>query len=85
MRLLLTLAAGLGLMALPGCAAKQTTKLSHPDGSLLLPIECIDSVIGGTKETRCEVLPKKNPNSPDLALCKGGMIVRFHCTKVKTQ
>lgn len=71
---LLTLAA-LAAITL-GCASKKTV-LIHPAAQFAIPVSCIDGVVGGTKDVLCEQFPGDGTK----AVCKGGVIVKFHCTK----
>lgn len=66
----------LALGTLSGCAQKKPV-LNHPVAQLVIPVSCIDGVVGGTKEVICEQLA----DNAGEAVCKGGVIVKFHCTK----
>jgi hypothetical protein len=64
-------------LACLGCAVHKPV-LARPVAQLVIPVACIDGVTAGTAEVRCDQLS----DDPRKALCKGGLIVQFHCTKV---
>lgn len=68
-------------LAVSGCAGAHK-ELARPVAQLVIPIPCVDGVVAGTKDVVCEAQPKKTPNGPDLALCRGGVIIQYHCSKV---
>lgn len=68
---------GLGVMALLSGCAKKKPVLIHPVAQLVIPVSCIDGVVGGVKEVACEQLA----DNASEAVCRGGVIVKFHCTK----